>query len=130
MRTQSELPRPGPRSLRRLRHISSALLIALALTFMGSGGAVAAEIQVIVVQPADPIAWHFEPARLSVPVGTTVTWVNQGTAQVTVTSPDGLFDSEELPPGSSYSVTFESAGTFRYFCVPYPHMKGAVVVAR
>ena len=128
MRTNSTLLPSGMWPRRAIRRACSALLVALALMAFGPGGALAAEVQVVVVQPSDPLAWHYEPASLHAPIGTTVTWVNQGTVPITVTSPDGLFDSELLPPGTSFSVTFDSAGTFRYFCVPYPHMKGIVVV--
>ena len=108
----------------------SALVLALVLFASGLGTAAAAQVQVAIVQPVDPLAWHYDPANLSVPVGTTVTWVNQGNTPVTVTSPDGLFDSDPIMPGASFSVTFDTPGTFRYFCVPYPHMKGTVVVTR
>ena len=60
--------------------------------------------------------------------GSTVTWVNNGSTAVTVTSPDGLFDSETIAAGGSFSYTFDTPGTFRYFCVPYPHMKGVITV--
>ena len=105
-----------------------ALLLVLASFALGASSTFAADAQVIVVQPADQLAWRYEPANLKVTVGTTVTWTNEGTAAVTVTSPDGLFDSDQLAPGASFSVTFDAPGTFRYFCVPYPHMKGTVTV--
>lgn len=107
---------------------ASALALAFAFFVLLSSGATAAEVQVVVVQPADQLAWRFDPANLTISTGTTVTWVNQGTTPVTVTSPDGLFDSEQIGPNASFSATFYTPGTFRYFCVPYPHMKGTVVV--
>ena len=107
---------------------SVALLLVLALFAIGARSAFAAEAQVIIVQPSDQMAWRYEPANLKVSVGTTVTWINEGATAVTVTSSDGLFDSEQIQPGGSFSVTFDAPGTFRYFCVPYPHMKGTIVV--
>ena len=107
-----------------------ALVLALALFATGAAGAAAADARVVVIQPADLLAWHYEPATLTVAVGSTVTWVNQGSTAVTVTSADGLFDSEQIPPGGSFSATFQTPGTYRYFCVPYPHMKGTVIVTR
>lgn len=107
---------------------ASALTLACALFALLSSGVTAAEIQVVVMQPTDQIAWRYDPANLTVTRGTTVTWINQGTTTVTVTSPDGLFDSEQIPPNASFSATFYAPGTYRYFCVPYPHMKGTVVV--
>jgi plastocyanin len=108
----------------------AALLVALAMLTLAAGEALAADAQVVVIQPGEVISWHYDPATLTVAVGSTVTWVNQGATPVTVTSPDGLFDSDTLGPGASFSYTFDTPGTYRYFCVPYPHMKGVVVVTR
>ena len=116
----------------RARRAVGALLLALAVSLSapGAGAVLADEVAVTIAQPgADPLAWRYDPSSLTVPAGTTVTWSNQGTTPMTVTSPDGLFDAE-VPPGGSFSVTFDSPGTYRYFCVPYPHMKGTVVVTR
>ena len=116
--------------LARLFHTKRTLGLAMALVLLAASSisASAAEVEVVVVQPLDVMAWHYEPANLTVSVGTTVTWLNQGHTSVTVTSPDGLFDSEQIPPGGSYSLIFYAPGRYRYFCVPYPHMKGNVTV--
>jgi len=108
----------------------AALVLALAILAGVTSDALAADAQVVVIQPPDVIGWRYEPAVLTVTAGSTVTWVNQGTTPVTVTSPDGLFDSDTIGPGASFSYTFDTPGSFRYFCVPYPHMKGVVVVTR
>lgn len=108
----------------------AALAVALVMLLGASHDVLAADAQVVAVQPSDVISWRYEPSMLTVSTGTTVTWVNQGAVPVTVTSPDGLFDSDTIGPGASFSYTFDTPGTFRYFCVPYPHMKGVVVVAR
>src|SRR3954470_1810732 len=39
----------------------------------------------------------FNPASLTVPVGSAATWTNQDTAGHTVTADDGSFDSKTLP---------------------------------
>ena len=108
----------------------AALMLSLAMLVGASHDVLAVDAQVIVVEPGDVISWRYEPATLTVSSGTTVTWVNQGATAVTVTSPDGLFDSESIGPGASFSYTFDTPGTFRYFCVPYPHMKGEIIVTR
>ena len=122
------------RALVRVARAGAALVLALACFASGALGlgtaSAASEVQVIVIQPSDVLSWRYDPAELTIAAGTTVTWVNRGWAPVTVTSPEGLFDSDEIPPGASFSLTFDTPGTFRYFCVPYPHMKGAVVVTR
>lgn len=94
----------------------------------------------------------FVPASVTVSVGDTVRWENVGSLGHTVTAyggkiPDGAayfasggFDSEDaarngypdgdVAGGESYEHTFETAGTYEYFCVPHEMsgMKGEVVV--
>ena len=70
----------------------------------------------------------FAPASLSVPVGSTVTWRNTGEAPHTVTAEGGTFDSDMIAAGSSWARTFETAGTFGYFCAFHPNMAGTVTV--
>jgi plastocyanin len=118
------------RSARLGRRIFAAHMLAFALLMVGLGVASAAEVKVSIVQPSDTDDWRYDPSSAMVPVGTTVTWVNEGNTPVTVTSADGLFESDTLDPGDSFSVTFDAPGTFRYFCVPYPHMKGKIEVTR
>jgi hypothetical protein len=59
---------------------------------------------------------YFEPGKVSVQPGTTVRWVNKGKHKHTVTSNDRLFDSGDLAPGATYSVTFTRPGTYSYHC--------------
>ncbi|MGH2621420.1 MAG: plastocyanin/azurin family copper-binding protein, partial [Anaerolineales bacterium] len=59
---------------------------------------------------------NFREKEVTVPLGTTVTWVYSGNLPHTVTSDDGLFDSGTLGSGGSFSYTFDEAGTFAYYC--------------
>jgi len=114
-----------------VRLVGATLMLAVALVGMGAGPVAAADAeQVVIAQPSDELSWRFDPTTVRVGVGSTVTWVNQGSVPMTVTSSDGLFDSDLIAPGGSFTATFDTPGTFRYFCVPYPHMKGMVVVTR
>lgn len=74
----------------------------------------------------------YQPQDLRVPVGTTVTWVNNDSAPHTVTANDGRFDSKRLDPGQSFSYTFDQVGTFPYYCLfhgsPGTGMTGTVTV--
>jgi len=70
----------------------------------------------------------FDPGTLNVQVGTTVRWVNNGKHPHTVTSNDGKWDSGELQPGASYTVTFMTAGTYKYHCKLHKGMEGTIVV--
>jgi plastocyanin/glucose/arabinose dehydrogenase len=76
-----------------------------------------------------PQAWGYQPATINVSVGDTVTWVNTGLNPHSATSRTGTFDTDVFDPGASRSVTFDTAGTFGYFCKPHPWMTGTVVVA-
>ncbi len=58
----------------------------------------------------------FEPAQLTVKVGTTVKWTNNSTMNHTVTADDGSFGSDTLAPGAQFQFTFSKPGTFRYYC--------------
>ncbi|HEX3246994.1 MAG TPA: plastocyanin/azurin family copper-binding protein [Chloroflexota bacterium] len=72
--------------------------------------------------------WRYQNATLTVPTDTKVTWLNTGRGYHTVTSPEGLFDSGFLESGADWTYEFETPGVYNYFCVPYPWMKGTVIV--
>lgn len=59
---------------------------------------------------------RFDLKVVSVPAGTTVTWVYSGTLPHTVTSDAGLFNSGTLRQGDTFTYTFQEAGTFPYHC--------------
>ena len=59
---------------------------------------------------------RFQPTSLTVAVGSTVTWTNNGNNIHALTSTDGLFDSGALGGGQSFSFTFDKAGTYRLLC--------------
>jgi len=77
----------------------------------------------------------FIPSPVTIPMGGTVTWENNDTAAHTATGgsategPSGVFDSSLIMAGSSFSHTFEDAGTFDYFCMVHPWMVGTVMVS-
>ena len=72
--------------------------------------------------------FSFAPAVLTVPVGTTVTWVNDDDEPHTVVDSDTLFKSHALDTGDKFSFTFSTPGKFQYFCTIHAHMVGTVVV--
>ncbi len=65
---------------------------------------------------------------LTVPVGTTVVWVNEDDQVHTVTEVNGEFDSGLLNPGDSWAMTFDAPGEYEYFCIPHPWMRAKVIV--
>ena len=66
--------------------------------------------------------FRFDPNRIQVPAGTTVSWQNLGSTLHTVTAQKGEFDSGDIPAGGTYSRTFDTPGTFIYLCSPHPWM--------
>lgn len=71
----------------------------------------------------------YQPDSLTVPAGTTVTWINRDVVRHTVTSDEeGLFDSGRLREGESFSYTFKEPGTFNYHCTIHSIMHGTVIV--
>ena len=70
----------------------------------------------------------FGPATLTVPVNSTVTWVNKDDLPHTVASNDGVFKSKALDTDDKYSYTFSKPGTYAYFCSIHPKMVGTIVV--
>jgi plastocyanin len=74
-------------------------------------------------------AQFYTPSNFTVKAGTTVTWVNHdGTAHTVTSKGSNLFDSGNLPTGSSFSYKFTQAGTYQYYCTVHPWMTGTIVV--
>lgn len=81
----------------------------------GSGG----QVSVTVSIPANAktlgaAAYGTNP--LVITAGATVTWVNNDSVPHTATSDTGAWDSGTIAAGGSFSVTFNSVGTFPYHC--------------
>lgn len=72
--------------------------------------------------------FSFGNGELRVPAGATVRWTNRDDIPHTVVSVDGLFESEALDTGDSFTYRFDKAGTYPYFCSLHPKMTGEVVV--
>jgi plastocyanin len=95
---------------------------------------------------------HFDPSTITVKAGDTVTFGNASAESHTVTAyqdsipPGGKYFSSGgaasekdargnlgaalIQEGSTFSVTLDTPGTYRYFCIPHESdgMKGTIVV--
>lgn len=74
---------------------------------------------------------RFGPDRLVVPVGTEVTFENVDPFAHTVTAADDAgidFDSGALTQSETFVQTFDTAGSFAYFCEVHPTMRAEIVV--
>jgi len=90
--------------------------------------------------------YAYVPADLTVPIGTTVTWINQDSVGHTVTEGDPnspkqanlrAFDSSGeavtgkvalIGAGESWTYTFTTPGTYEYYCIVHPYMIGHITV--
>jgi plastocyanin len=70
----------------------------------------------------------FGPAAITVPVGTTVTWINRDDIPHTVVSTEKVFKSKVLDTDEKFSYAFTKAGEYPYFCSIHPKMTGKIVV--
>jgi plastocyanin len=105
-------------------------------------GVAATSAAVTVMVGSDPTTGiGYSPQTVNISVGQTVTWNWVGSLMHSVTSgtcssasscmPDGNFDSGStlLGPGSTFSHTFTTAGTFPYYCRNHLGlMTGTVIV--
>ncbi len=69
----------------------------------------------------------YDPAIISIPSGTMVTWMNTDTVSHTVTSDVGYFYSS-LDSGQSFNYTFSTPGSYNYHDPDNASMRGTVVV--
>jgi plastocyanin len=71
--------------------------------------------------------FRFEPGDVTVSVGDSVTWTNDSSSGHTTTASDGGWD-QALAGGETFTLTFDTAGTFDFFCAIHPAMTGSVTV--
>ena len=71
----------------------------------------------------------FSPTRITVSLNTTITWVNNDGTVHTSTSDTGVWDTGDIPAGTSKATRFAVAGTFPFHCTYHSGMmRGTVVV--
>jgi plastocyanin len=106
----------------------------LAIALFAFAGASAGLAQIVDVRIEN---FAYSPTPLTVDLNTTVRWTNFDFIEHTVTSqtgqgtliPSGLFDSGDMPRLSTFSFTFDTPGTFYYYCIPHgSSMQGSVNV--
>ena len=118
-----------------------ATIVALALAACLAGAATArnatawaATSPSAAAAPADTVTvsiqlFAFDPPVVTVPVGTTVRWVNRDRIQHDVFGVMGAtFRSPILSQGQAFEYTFPAPGTYDYICSIHPNMTGRVVV--
>jgi plastocyanin len=127
-----------------MRKVLAVILSAIALTACSGNGSSGTSVDMTSAQT-------FDPDKLTVSVGETVTWTNGSSESHTVTAYEppagteyfasGEASSEEaardqvaeglLDAGDTFEFTFDEPGTYRYFCIPHEDqgMVGTIVVS-
>jgi len=59
---------------------------------------------------------RYQPDELTIPAGTTVTWVNKGNHWHSVANLDLRFTSGKVFPGDRFSFRFETPGVYKIYC--------------
>jgi plastocyanin len=115
--------------------VAYLLLAALAVLLVGCGGSnggtdsSSAGSASGVAKTVTIKDYLYKPASITVPKGTTVTFTNRDSTPHTATSKQsGVFESGSIDTGKSAEVTLEESGSFAYYCLFHPFMKGTIVV--
>lgn len=90
----------------------------------GSGGTKGPSANEVFIQ-----SMTFSPSTITIAVNSTITWTNKDAITHTVTSDSNAFDSGNVAPGSTFTYTFATTGTFAYHCKIHPTMVATVVVS-
>jgi plastocyanin len=89
-----------------------------------AGGAAPQQQDAVVIRE-----FKYEPATISVPVGTKVSWRNDDDARHTATATGpGAFDTGTIEGGATGSATLDTPGKIAYVCEFHAFMKGTIEV--
>jgi plastocyanin len=117
--------------LTQVRYVRGVNPLAIVDTALADDGAVSSEAAAAVADSGNAVSidnFSFGPASAKVSAGTTVTWTNHDDVPHTVISTNKVFASPALDTGQQFSLRFEKAGTYPYYCSLHPKMTGKVVV--
>ena len=121
----------APVRKRTIRFAAALWTAGLVALWCAAGAGAGAEEQ----KPPPPVtrkvtidATNFLPVSVVANVGDTVVWTNKDLFKHTVTAVDGAFDSKDIEPGGTWSLTVKAAGVFDYACIYHSTMKGALRV--
>jgi plastocyanin len=114
------------------------LLLATAVSLIGYPRPASAVTFNVTVGVAHPLGFRFVPWSVTIHPGDQVkwTWVSSGhsTTSGSPGMPNGIWDSGVLSQGATFTHTFNSTGTFPYYCTVVQHYGyfpegGEVIVA-
>jgi plastocyanin len=115
--------------VKAVRLSTIVLLLALGACAQGASGGASSDEPVETNEVALPKSYLFEPAAISVPAGTTVTWTNEDEFTHSVRLLEGEEFEGMMKPGETLEFTFDEPGSYPYDCSLHPKdMKGTVQV--
>ncbi len=76
----------------------------------------------------DMVNFAFDPPSVTVPVGTTVTWVNVSSTIHNSVAHDDTWQSPVLQSGESFSFQVTEPGNHHYLCTIHPNMQAELIV--
>ncbi|MFI5294658.1 MAG: CHRD domain-containing protein [Thermodesulfovibrionales bacterium] len=112
-----------------MKKVFVSVLVVSVFIFLLSTAAFAATVPVSIVDFA------FSPQNITIEVGDTVVWTNNGAFPHTTTSGtnfptgNGIWDSHVLSPGQFFPFTFTQPGLYPYFCSIHGFTGGITVNA-
>ncbi len=71
----------------------------------------------------------FRPGSFAIATGGSIEWRNDDGEVHTVTAPDAAFDSGIMNGGATFSQSFAKPGSYGYFCLIHPEMRGTIEVS-
>jgi amicyanin len=111
-----------------MRSVAAALFLGAVVGTGLAGGVLVARAQTAAATVSID-NFTFNPQKLTVKAGTTVTWTNKDDIPHGIAATENAFKrSAAMDTDGTYSFTFTTAGTYQYFCYIHPHMTGTIVV--
>src|SRR5262245_40271003 len=104
--------------------LAAALLLLLLLPATAS----AANHAVSVSEPADEARWGFTPPSVTIAVGDSVIFTNNGKVIHSFVASDNSFNSGIVNPGGVFAFRFAKAGPVPFICDIHPQMQGTIDV--
>lgn len=113
--------------VKKLSLLFSALLLIVGSFFVTVNPALATTYEV--KMGTDTGLLKFDPSTITIKTGDTVKWINNKMYPHNVAFEDSSIESHKqlvFAPGDGYSTTFDTPGTYTYYCEPH---RGAGMVA-
>jgi plastocyanin len=115
---------------------TAVVAVALAVGGCGGGSTTSSEpnaatgSSAVTANPAVKIVnFTYRPADVTVDAGTRIKFTNDDTTPHTVTSKNSeAFETGPIDQGQTKSIVLDKPGTYAYYCVFHPFMKGTITV--